>query len=70
MPPPTRSCPGLATPGTATPGRRGRLGDITYRSDQFDFTSDGLMELSGNVDVHMGDREIMADKPDLRPQQQ
>ena len=61
---------GATTPGTATPGnnllfgngRRGPDGDIIYRADQFDFTADGLLELSGNVDVHMGDREIMADR--------
>jgi len=57
-------------PATAAPGnnllfgngRRGPGGDITYRADQFDFTADGLLELRGNVDVHMGDREIMADR--------
>ena len=49
-------------PAASMPGHRGPGGDITYRSDQFDYTSDGLMELTGNVDVHMGDREILADK--------
>jgi LPS-assembly protein len=62
--------PGTTAPATAAPGnnllfgngRRGPGGDITYRADQFDFTADGLLELRGNVDVHMGDREIMADR--------
>src|ERR1700735_2633600 len=49
-------------PWARTPAHRGPGGDITYRSDQFDYTADGLMELTGNVDVHMGDREILADK--------
>jgi len=61
----------LADAGTAAPGalpslfgsgRRGPNGDITYSADDFTTTSDGLSELTGNVDVHMGDREIQADR--------
>jgi LPS-assembly protein len=62
---PGPAAPAAATPGNSFPfgaGHRGPGGDITYRADQFDFTSDGLMVLSGNVDVHMGDREILADQ--------
>ena len=62
---PGPAAPAAATPGNGFPfgaGHRGSGGDITYRADQFDFTSDGLMVLSGNVDVHMGDREILADQ--------
>jgi LPS-assembly protein len=36
--------------------------DITSSSDQLTTTADGLTELTGNVDVHLGEREIQADK--------
>ncbi len=62
---PGPAAPAAATPGNGFPfgaGHRGPGGDITYRADQFDFTSDGLMVLSGDVDLHMGEREILADQ--------
>ena len=37
-------------------------GDITSSSDQLTTTADGQTELTGNVDVHLGEREIQADK--------
>jgi LPS-assembly protein len=36
--------------------------DITSSSDQLTTTADGQTELTGNVDVHMGESEIQADK--------
>ena len=36
--------------------------DITTSSDQLTTTADGQTELNGNVDVHVGEREIQADK--------
>src|ERR1700693_3245621 len=36
--------------------------DITSSSDQLTTTADGQTELNGNVDVHVGEREIQADK--------
>ena len=36
--------------------------DITSSSDQLTTTADGQTELSGHVDVHMGEREIQADR--------
>jgi LPS-assembly protein len=36
--------------------------DITSSSDQLTITADGQTELNGNVDVHVGEREIQADK--------
>jgi LPS-assembly protein len=36
--------------------------DITSSSDQLTTTADGQTELTGNVDVHMGQREIQADQ--------
>jgi LPS-assembly protein len=36
--------------------------DITSSSDQLTTTADGQTELTGNVDVHMGEREIQADR--------
>ena len=40
-----------------------RLGaDITSTSDQLTTSADGQTELTGNVDVHLGEREIQADK--------
>ncbi|MGC2459489.1 MAG: LPS assembly protein LptD [Steroidobacteraceae bacterium] len=55
----TRSNPlgALSNAGSA------RLGaDITTSSDQLTTTADGQTELTGNVDVHVGEREIQADK--------
>jgi LPS-assembly protein len=43
--------------GSSTPGA-----DITSSSDQLTTTADGLTELTGDVDVHLGEREIQADK--------
>ena len=37
-------------------------GAITTSSDQLSSTADGVTELTGHVDVHMGDREIQADR--------
>jgi LPS-assembly protein len=37
-------------------------GDITYSSDELSATADGMTELSGHADVHLGEREIQADK--------
>jgi LPS-assembly protein len=37
-------------------------GAITTSSDQLNSSADGVTELTGNVDVHMGDREIQADR--------
>ncbi len=48
---------GLKNTGPATLGS-----DITTSSDQLTTTADGQTELNGNVDVHVGDREIQADK--------
>ena len=58
-----------AAPGyTAPVGALGKAhaldGDITYSSDEASSTADGTTELSGHVDVHMGDREIQADRLD------
>ncbi len=40
-----------------------RLGaDIVSTSDQLTTSADGQTELTGNVDVHLGEREIQADK--------
>ena len=36
--------------------------DITSSSDQLTTTADGKTELTGNVDVHVGEREIQADQ--------
>jgi LPS-assembly protein len=36
--------------------------DITSTSDQLTTNADGQTELTGNVDVHVGEREIQADK--------
>ena len=36
--------------------------DITSTSDQLTTTADGQTELKGNVDVHVGEREIQADQ--------
>jgi LPS-assembly protein len=36
--------------------------DITSTSDQLTTNADGQTELDGNVDVHLGEREIQADK--------
>src|ERR1700722_18931359 len=36
--------------------------DLTSTSDQLTTNADGQTELSGNVDVHVGEREIQADK--------
>jgi LPS-assembly protein len=62
-----------ASPAAASPTANGRgalrnaadaaLGtDITSSSDQLTTTADGQTELNGNVDVHMGQREIQADQ--------
>jgi LPS-assembly protein len=64
-----------ATPllAAASPAGNGRGGlknaestvlgtDITSSSDQLTTTADGQTELNGNVDVHVGEREIQADK--------
>jgi len=48
---------GLKNAGLAALGA-----DITSSSDQLTTTADGQTELSGNVDVHVGEREIQADK--------
>jgi LPS-assembly protein len=37
---------------------------VSYSADQLNSTADGVTELSGNVDLHMGDREIQADRLD------
>jgi LPS-assembly protein len=62
--------PLLAAASPAATGRGGLknaestvLGsDITSSSDQLTTTADGQTELNGNVDVHIGVREIQADK--------
>lgn len=56
-----------ATPGGALGGLKNIgnsvLGaDVTSSSDQLTTTADGMTELTGNVDVHLGQREIQADK--------
>jgi LPS-assembly protein len=54
-----------SAPAAAPSGKSHALsGDITYSADQASSNADGMMELSGNVDVHMGDREIQADRLD------
>jgi LPS-assembly protein len=62
---PWQSAPQLlaaAAPAAAgNAGDTGPAGDITTRSDRLDTGADGVTELSGHVDVHMGDREIEAD---------
>ena len=37
-------------------------GDGTYSADELTTTADGMTELTGNVDVHLGQREVQADK--------
>jgi LPS-assembly protein len=62
--------PLLAAASAAVNGRSplrnavaGTLGsDITSSSDQLTTTADGQTELTGNVDVHLGEREIQADR--------
>lgn len=44
--------------------RRPLDGDITYSADEGSSSADGMTELSGDVDVHMGDRQIQADRLD------
>jgi LPS-assembly protein len=56
------AAPGVPIPSLLGPARHGPNGDITYSADDFTATADGLTELTGNVDVHMGDREIQADR--------
>ncbi|MFI4868414.1 MAG: LPS-assembly protein LptD [Steroidobacterales bacterium] len=66
------AAPLLAAAATGTAGAAGsdthkavgvaRLGaDITSTSDQLTTSADGRTELTGNVDVHVGEREIQAD---------
>ncbi|HEY3808508.1 MAG TPA: LPS assembly protein LptD [Steroidobacteraceae bacterium] len=61
----TGASPG-ATSATAPPPAKGHvLGNaVTYSADQLSSTAEGMTELSGNVDLHMGDREIQADRLD------
>jgi LPS-assembly protein len=56
------AAPVTPLPSLFGPARHGPNGDITYSADDFTATADGLTELTGNVDVHMGDREIQADR--------
>ncbi|MGA8709558.1 MAG: LPS assembly protein LptD [Steroidobacteraceae bacterium] len=78
-PPPGAAATGIANPGdsatgpapaaspaTGSPAHKGHTlkGDITYASDEATSNADGKMELSGHVDMHLGDREIQADRLD------
>lgn len=54
-----------AVPIVPSPVTRQTLaGDVTYSADEASSSADGRTELSGNVDVHMGDRQIQADRLD------
>jgi LPS-assembly protein len=53
---------GVAHGGLRNAGAAALGADITSTSDQLTTTADGQTELSGNVDVHVGEREIQADK--------
>jgi hypothetical protein len=58
-----RPAPGqCARPASGTPAPPRSRRDITSSSDQLTTTADGQTELTGNVDVHLGEREIQADK--------
>jgi LPS-assembly protein len=62
---PWQDAPPLLAAVSALPliGTGGALsGDITTYSEQLNAGADGRTELSGHVDVHLGDREIQADK--------
>jgi LPS-assembly protein len=56
------SSPGNALGGLSSARAASLGGDITSSSDQLTTTADGQTELTGNVDVHLGEREIQADK--------
>jgi LPS-assembly protein len=56
------AAPGNALGGLKNVGNSVLGGDGTYSSDQLTTTADGMTELTGNVDVHFGQREIQADK--------
>ena len=55
-----------AAPGAAAAGnaRHTLAGDITYSADEASSSAEGNTELTGDVDVHLGDRQIQADRLD------
>ena len=55
------AAPGNSVQSLLGTDRGGLTGDITSSSDQLTAGADGTTELSGHVDVHMGDREIQSD---------
>ncbi len=71
---PWQSAPVLLAAASPAPGAGGTsiqsllgggsalTGDVTYSAEQLTAGTDGRTELSGHVDVHLGDREIQADK--------
>lgn len=61
--PPARSDASSAPLGALKNVGAGKVtADISTSSDQLTALADGRTELNGNVDVHMGDKEIQADK--------
>jgi LPS-assembly protein len=58
------SAAAAANPAAGSFQRHALRSDITYSADEASSTADGMTELSGHVDVHMGDREIQADRLD------
>jgi LPS-assembly protein len=56
------NAPGTSAPAPSPGGHLGLTGDISSNSDELSAGADGTTELSGHVDVHMGDREIQADQ--------
>lgn len=59
--PPTRA-PGKSVQQLKRPSSFHITGPITTSSDRLQTGSNGIVTLSGNVDVHMGDRELQADQ--------
>lgn len=59
--PPTRA-PGKSVQQIKRPSSFRITGPITTSSDRLQTGSNGVVYLSGNVDVHMGDRELRADQ--------
>jgi LPS-assembly protein len=56
------NAPGNPAQSSSGRGHVALSGDITSNSDELNAGADGTTELSGHVDVHMGDREIQADQ--------
>jgi LPS-assembly protein len=53
---------GKAVPQVKRPSSFHITGPITTSSERLQSSGNGIVDLSGNVDVHMGDRELQADQ--------